>query len=83
MWFWPVVGRGVWLYVFSGILRVASLSGGHLSKLGLGAGCSGPFGWPVGFVRRSVSGSTIVLGGGDSVAPDQFPSGDVCLGGSS
>ena len=27
---------------------------GRLSKLGLGSGCSGPFGCPVGFVWRSV-----------------------------
>ena len=40
---------------------------GHLSKLGLGSGCSGPFGCPVGFIWRSVSGSTSA--GGDSVAP--------------
>ena len=31
-----MVGRGVPFSVFSGFLRVASLSGGHLSKLGLG-----------------------------------------------
>ena len=36
---------------------------GHLGKLGLGSGCSGHFGCPVGFVRRSVSGNTIVLEG--------------------
>ena len=36
---------------------------GHLSKLGLGSGCSGPCGCSVVFVRRSVSGSTIVLEG--------------------
>ena len=36
---------------------------GHLGKLGLGSGCCGPFGCPVCFVRRSVSGSTIVLEG--------------------
>ena len=36
----------------------------------------------MGFVWRSVSGSTINSAGGDSVAPDLVPSGDVCLGGS-
>ena len=50
---------------------------GHLSKLGLGSGCSGPFGCPVEFVRRSVSGSTIVLEG---IVHRWIPSSDVCLG---
>ena len=36
---------------------------GHLGNLGLGSGCSDPFGYPVGFVRRSVSSSTLVLEG--------------------
>ena len=45
---------------FSGFFRVASLSGVIFGNLGLGSGCSGPFGSPVGFVWGSVSGSTIV-----------------------
>ena len=53
---------------------------GHLSKLGLGLGCSGPFGCPVGFVRALFSGSTIVLEG-ISLALDRFPSSDICLAG--
>ena len=36
---------------------------GHLVNLGLGWGCSGPFGSLVGFVRRWFPGSTIVLEG--------------------
>ena len=66
--FWLVVGRGPALH-FSVFLRVllsvlvVSPGGlpewGHDCKLGLGSGCSGYFGYPVGFVRRSVSGSTI------------------------
>ena len=36
---------------------------GNLIKLCLGSGCSGPCGCPVGFVRCSVSGSTMVLEG--------------------
>ena len=54
----PVVGRGSrsLFYQFSpGGLP----EWGHLSKLGLGLGCSGPCGCPVG----SVSGSTFVLEG--------------------
>ena len=58
-----MVGRGVPFSVFSGFLRVASLIGGGLGKLDLESGCSGQFVCPVGFVRRSVSGSTIVLEG--------------------
>ena len=36
---------------------------GHLSNSGLGLGSPGPCRCPVGFVRRSVSGSTIVQEG--------------------
>ena len=46
-------------FSYSGFLRVVSLSG----NLGLGSGCSGLHGYPVDFVRCSVSGSTIVLDG--------------------
>ena len=52
--------EGVPLSVFSGFLWVTSLSG---VTLGLGSGCPGPFGCPVGFVLCSVSGSTVVLEG--------------------
>ena len=54
-----MVGKGVPVSVSPGGLP----EWGHLSKLGLGSGCSGPFGCPVGFVRRSVSRGTIVLEG--------------------
>ena len=54
---------------------------GHLCHLGLGSGCSAPFGSPVGFVWRSVFWYHYSAGG-DSVAPDLVPSSDVCLGGS-
>ena len=57
-----VLGGGVFvlcLVVFPGGLP----EWGHLSKLGLGSGCSGSFGCPRSFVRRSVFGSTIVLEG--------------------
>ena len=50
--------EGVPLYVLGVFSRWR-----QLSKLGLGSGCSGPFGCPVGFVRLSVCGSTIVLEG--------------------
>ena len=36
---------------------------GHLAHLGLGSGCSGPFGSLVGFVWRLFPGCTIVLEG--------------------
>ena len=48
-------GEGAPVLQFSGFLQ--------LNKLGLGLGCSGPCGCSVSFVRRSVSGSTIVLEG--------------------
>ena len=50
------------------VLHFSGFPGGlpewdHHNKLDLGSGCSGPCGCPVGFVQRSVSGSTIVLEG--------------------
>ena len=45
------------------LLSGGLLECGHLANLGLGLGCSGPFGSPVGFVRRLFPGSTIVLEG--------------------
>ena len=60
--YWPGIGRGVpfsVVVVFPGGLPEWS----HLSKLGLGSGCSGLCGCPVVFVLRSVSGNTIVLEG--------------------
>ena len=40
---------------FSGFLSGGLPEWGHLSNLGMGSGCSGPFGYLVGFVRRFVS----------------------------
>ena len=68
------------LVVFSGGGGGGLPEWGHLSKLGWGLGCSGHFGCLVGFVWRSVFWYHNSAGG-DSVAPERFPSGDICLGG--
>ena len=55
--FWPVVGKGGPALRFSGFLSGGLTEGGHLINLGLGSGCSGPFGSPWGtqiYLRNSV-----------------------------
>ena len=51
----PVVGKGGPALCFSGFLSGGLPEWGHPVNLGLGSGCSGPFGSPVGFVRRFIS----------------------------
>ena len=56
-----MVGKGGPALHVSGFLSGGLPEWGHLANLGLGSGCSGPFGSPVGFVRSLFPGSTIVL----------------------
>ena len=53
--FQPVVGKGGSALRFTGVVSGGLPEWGHLGNLGLGLGCSGPFGSPMGFVRCFVS----------------------------
>ena len=60
----PGVGReGGSRSPFGGFLSGGVPEWGHLANLGLGFGCSGPFGSPVGLFGALFPGSTTVLEG--------------------